>query len=124
MEFSADGTLLTEAIVFTAKRADREETAEFRKEIKESGFVGMFPILYESAAVPETHWVPRIKDAICSEYGAGQWPDIVALVKYPTYYHRTKNIPNYHDHKQALRALIASHTKNMTKFVDTDVTVL
>ena len=124
MEFAADGTLLTEAKVFTAKRTDREETAEFRKDIKDSGFVGVFPVLYEAATIPEQHWVPRIKDAITNEYGAGQWPDIVALIKYPTYASRSRNKPQYPDHKAALRAFIASQTKNMTKFVDLDVTVL
>jgi hypothetical protein len=124
MEFSAEGTLLTEAKVFTAKLTDREETAEFRKEIKDSGFVGAFPILYETAGIPERHWVPRLKEAICSEYGANEWPDIVAIVKYPSYWARNSGKPQYPDHKAALRAFIASQTKNMTKFVDTDVTVL
>lgn len=124
MEFAADGTLLTEAKVFTAKRIDREETAEFRKDIKDSGFVGVFPVLYDAATIPEHSWLPRVKDAITNEYGAGCWPDIVALIKYPTYYARSRNKPQYEDHKAALKAFIASQTRNMTKLVDTDVTVL
>jgi hypothetical protein len=124
MEFAADCTLLTEAKVFTTKCTDREETAEFRKDIKDSGFVGVFPILYEAATVPEHGWVPRVKDAVTSEYGAGQWPEIVALIKYPTYWARSRNKPQYEDHKAALKAFIASQTRNMTKLVDTDVTVL
>jgi hypothetical protein len=124
MEFAADCTLLTEAKVFTTKCTDREETAEFRKDIKDSGFVGVFPVLYEAATVPEHGWVPRVKDAITNEYGAGCWPDIVALIKYPTYYARSRNKPQYPDHKAALKAFIASQTRNMTKLVDTDVTVL
>ena len=51
MEFSAEGTLLTEAKPFTAKITDREETAEFRKDIKESGFVDAFPVLYNAACL-------------------------------------------------------------------------
>jgi hypothetical protein len=124
MEFSAEGVLLTEAKVFTAKRADREETAEFRKDIKNSGFVGVFPILYEAATVPAPSWMTRMKDKMSCEYHANEWPDIVALAKYSTYRSRSTSIPHHPDHKAALRALIASQTKNMTKLVDTDVTVL
>jgi hypothetical protein len=124
MEFAADGTPLCELKQFTAKRTDREETAEFRADIKESGFLDVFPILYETAGVPTEHWVPRLKDAMCSEHSAHNWPTIVALVKYPTYYHRGKSLPAHPDHKAALKSLIASHTRTMTKLVDTDKTVL
>jgi hypothetical protein len=124
MEFAADGTPLTPLKQFTAKRADREETAEFRADIRDSGFVDMFPILYTAAEVPETRWVPRIKDAICSEYGANEWPDIIALVKYPTYYHQNRAQPAHKDYKAALKSFIASHTRTMTKLVDLDETVL
>jgi hypothetical protein len=131
MEFAADGTPLTPLKQFTAKITDREETAEFRADIRDSGFVGMFPILYAAAGVPDTQcvsvwffWVPRIKDAICSEYGANEWPDIIALAKYPTYYHRNSAQPAHKDHKAALKAFIASHTRTMTKLVDLDETVL
>jgi hypothetical protein len=124
MGFEAEGSLRTPPKAFTAKITDREETAEFRKDIKDSGFVSMFPVLYETAAIPERGWLPRVKDAITNEYGAGQWPEIVSLLKYPTYYARSQNKPQHPDHKAALKAFIASLTKNMTKYVDTDVTVL
>jgi hypothetical protein len=58
------------------------------------------------------------------DYHANDWPGVVALVKYPSYYYRARNEPRHRNHKDALRALVASITKNMTKFVDTDVTVL
>jgi hypothetical protein len=124
MEFAADGTPLTPLKQFTAKRADREETAEFRADIRDSGFVAMFPILYTAAGVPEQRWLPRVKDDICNEYGAHNWPQIVALVKYPTYYHQNRAQPAHKDHKAALKAFIASHTRTMTKLVDTGKTVL
>lgn len=125
MEFAADGTLLTEAKTFTAKRTDREETAEFRADIKESGFVDVFPILYAAATVPENSWIhTAAQKLMTSEYHANQWPDLVALTKYSTYKSRHYNRPAHDNHKDALRALVASVTKNMTKLVDTDVTVL
>ncbi len=125
MEFSADGTPLTPLKQFTAKRTDREETAEFRKEIVESGFVGVFPVLYEAATPEDIHgYVRRTKDAMCSEDFANQWPVIVANAKYTNYWARSRNLPSHEDHKAALRALIASQTRTMTKLVDLDVTVL
>ena len=125
MEFAADGTLLTEAKVFTAKRTDREETAEFRADIKESGFVDMFPVLYAAAEPPAITWLgTTIKTLMTCEHSAHHWPQLIAIIKYPNYYNRNRNQPKYEDHKDALRALIASVTKNMTKLVDTDVTVL
>ena len=125
MEFSADGALMTEAKPFRAKRTDRDETAEFRREIKESGFVGMFPVLYNSVTPDEANqWVRNAKDAMCNEHLAEQWPRIVASIKYSTYSARYRGIPAHEDHKAALKALIASHTRAMTKLVDTDVTVL
>jgi len=54
MAFDVEGKLMGQAKQFTAKRTDREETAEFRHDIKESGFVDMFPILYHAASTPTT----------------------------------------------------------------------
>jgi hypothetical protein len=128
MEFAADGTPLTPLKTFTAKRTDREETAEFRADIKESGFVDTFPVLF-AAVTPEQarYYVRSTKDAMCSEHLAGQWPTVVAQIKYQNkrYYRYYSHRPAaYDNHKDALRALVASITKNMTKIVDTDVTVL
>ena len=125
MEFSADGTLLSVAKVFTAKRTDREETAEFRKDIKDSGFVDMFPVLYSVAEVPSTGWLPNPTIRVMTNDAySNDWPQLVALTKYPRYWSRLKGQPYHDSPKHALRSLIASVTKNMTKFVDTDVTVL
>jgi hypothetical protein len=125
MEFSAEGALLSEAKAFTAKITDREETAEFRADIKESGFVDVFPVLYAAATVPEQSWYGHpAKKVMTSDFHANDWPTLIAITKYPGYGYRSKNRPKYESHKDALRALIASITKNMTKLVDTDVTVL
>jgi hypothetical protein len=125
MEFAADGTLLTEAKTFTAKLTDRDETAEFRADVKASGFADVFPVLYAAAEVPTDTWLGSpTKKIITCEHLAGHWPHLISFIKYPNYYNRNRNQPAYPDHKAALRALIASVTKNMTKFVDTDVTVL
>ena len=125
MEFSADGVLLTEAKTFTAKLTDRDETAEFRADVKASGFADVFPVLYAAAEVPVDTWLGTpIKKVMTCDYHANDWPTLVALTKYPTYKARQYIRPAHDNHKDALRALIASVTKNMTKLVDTDVTVL
>jgi len=125
MEFSADGTLLTPPKPFTAKITDRDETAEFRADIKESGFADVFPVLY-AAAEPSypTYIGTPVRKLMTSDVHANSWPQLIAITKYPGYIHRNKNAPAYDNHKDALRALIARVTKNMTKLVDTDVTVL
>ena len=125
MEFAADGTLMTFAKRFTAKRTDREETAEFRADIKESGFVDVFPVLYQAAELPVQGWLATSAHKIMtSDYHANDWPELVALAKYSNWRARHYNKPAHDNHKDALRALIASVTRNMTKLVDLDVTVL
>lgn len=124
MSFAADGTLLSEAKPFTARRIDREETAEFRREIKESGFVDMFPVLFATAEMPTNWYIRSVKDAMCSEHLAGQWPTLVAQAKYGNKLYYSHRPAAYTNHKDALRALIARVTKSMTKLVDLDETVL
>lgn len=125
MEIAADGTLLSKPISFTAKRVDREQTAEFRKDMKDCGFSDVFPILYAAATLPERTWLPyNLEKLMTRDHHANDWPLLAALAKYPTYRSRILNRPAYDDHKQALRALVASATKHMTRFVDTGETVL
>lgn len=125
MEFAAGGTPLTPLKQFTAKRTDREEAAEFRAEIKESGFVGMFPVLYAAAGLPEQAWLATpARKLMTSDFHANHWPDLVALAKYSTWRARHHQRPAHPDHKAALRSLIASQTRTMTKLVDTGETVL
>jgi len=121
MEFSADGALLTEPEEFMAKRVDSDETAEFRREIKESGFADVFPILFQSSTVEDRTYVRSTKDAMTCEHLTNQWPAVVASIKFESGY---RNKQMYHDHKDALRALVARVTKNMTVIVGTGVTVL
>lgn len=125
MAFDAEGKPLTPLKVFSAKRTDRDETAEFRADIKESGFAGMFPVLYNAAEVPTQGWLPiSTQKIMTSDAHSNYWPDLVTLTKYNTYAARYRNTPSHPDHKAALRSLIASVTRTMTKLVDTDETVL
>jgi hypothetical protein len=125
MAFDVEGKLMGQAKQFTAKRTDREETAEFRHDIKESGFVDMFPILYHAAGVPTLGWLANsAQKLMTSDLYANDWPELVALAKYPTWRSRHLLRPAHDNHKDALRSLIASVTRNMTKLVDLDETVL
>jgi len=46
MEFSGDGVLLSKPGFFERSQTDRDATAEFRKDIQESGFKEVFPVLF------------------------------------------------------------------------------
>lgn len=113
MEFSSDGTLLTKAKPFTRRRTDRDETAEFRKDIEESGFKDVFPVLF-AAAEPMRGWFTReLTTLVTHEHRANTWPDIAAHFK-----------AHHDDHKAAYRALVQQCTRGMTMLEDSDVTVL
>lgn len=125
MAFDAEGKLMGQAKQFSAKRTDREETAEFRFDIKHSGFVDMFPVLYAAAECPTHSWLPvSTRKIMAEDHNSNFWPDLVALTKYNTYGARHLKKPSHPDHKAALRSLIASQTRTMTKLVDLDETVL
>jgi len=129
IEFSAEGVPLTPLKTFTAKRADREETAEFRADVKQSGFKDVFPVLYNTCetwdnSLNRTWLAHPVKRIVTSEHHSGEWPHVVALAKFPRWHNQSRNIPEYDDHKAAYKALMASCTKSMTKLADTGVTVL
>ena len=125
MEFDASLNLLSEPREFMAKRLDKDETAEFRREIKESGFAGAFAVLYMAATPGDgSGWVRSIKEAMTCEHLAHQWPMIIANHKFQTYRERDTHTPHYDSPKDALRALIASITRTMTCQAGTGVAVL
>lgn len=121
MEFSADGKLMSPPMEFDKRITDTDETAEFRREIKESGFVDMFPVLFAAASADDRGYVRSAENAMTNEHLAHQWPSVVSHVKYG---HGYRNAPLYDNHKDALRALIASITKNMKVTIKSGVTVL
>jgi hypothetical protein len=121
MEFSAEGELLTEPEEFMAKRVDSDETAEFRREVKESGFADVFPLLFQSSTAEDAAHVRSTKEAMTCEHLTNQWPAVVASVKFSQGYRKQLM---YDNHKDAWRALIARCTKNMTVIAGTGVTVL
>lgn len=125
IEFDVEGNLTSTPLCFERKRKDKDETAEFRKDIAESGFKDMFPILYQSAEVPERTWLRHnIPKTMASDAHVNDWPTVAALVKYPDYRSRTLNRPKHADWRDAWKSLMATATVNMTEVVLTNVITL
>ena len=85
MEFNAFGDLLTAPARFEAVRIDKAASTEFQRELKESGFKDMFPVLYATATdkTAVTAWVgSRLRDRLTLTVYANDWATIVADYKY------------------------------------------
>ena len=125
LRFGEKGEMLGTALTFERKRADKNEREEFRSDVALSGFKDAFPLLYVNATVPEKTWLHHNADRIMrDESYANDWPGLVAMVKYPSYRHRTFNVPAYETWQEAWKALYALATKDMTEVVRTDVVML
>lgn len=114
MEFDGEGNLLSQAKPFERCRTDRDETAEFRKDIQDSGFKDVWPVLF--AAADPAGWKGygnSLKNVVTQECHADRWPDVAAVFK-----------RGYSDHKEAYRAIVQQCTRDMTIIEATDVTVL
>lgn len=114
MEFTAEGQLLSPAWPFERKQTYRSGTAEFRKDITESGFKAVWPVLFATAEPPGNHWLDNpIRNIVTNECYAHHWPKIAGI------YSR-----KFDDHKKAYQALVRECTRDMTEVVKTDVTVI
>lgn len=116
MEFSAEGELLSSARCFQRKQTNREETAEFRKDVADSGFKDVWPVLFAAAEPNHRVYVPsaaKLAQWVTRECHVNEWPDIAAKYK-----------AHYEDHKTAYAAIVRVCTQDMTELVDTDVTVV
>lgn len=115
MEFDMEGTLLSFAKRFTKQRTDRDATAEFRNDMKESGFKDVWPVLFASTE-PSRIWgmAPKyMLKIVTQECHANKWPEVAAFYKC---YHS--------DHKEAYQALTKACTSHMKELYDTDITAL
>ena len=85
MKFSIEGTLLTEAKPFQMRRIDKAQTKQYALDIKESGFKGMFPILYSTCTQEQfREWLQgrHTDDITTRDYEAAKWPMLIAKHKY------------------------------------------
>lgn len=123
--FDAYGNQRGTPVPFERKRADKDERAEFRRDVAESGFKDAFPILYQAAGVPEVSWLnASMEKLVRDDVYVNQWPDVIGLIKYPTYGNRAMKIQAHDDWRDAWKSLMAQCAKDMTEVVRTDVLVI
>lgn len=122
IRFDGDGVMRGTPMPFERKQADKDERAEFRKDIAESGFKDAFPILYQSAAVPTQQWLnlPMHK-LVRDDVHVNNWPTVVSLVKYPRIRYQLHGQPAHDNWRDAWKALMANCTADMTEVVRTNV---
>ena len=127
MEFDAEGNLLTKPATFNAKRVDAEE---FRKEIVESGFKAVYPLLYASVQpgdrAPVALLPRRIAEALGSEHMSHRWSGLIAGFKYSygrNRYGRSELIETP-DAKTCWTRMMAAVRVGMYHLVESDTTVL
>lgn len=115
MEFTIQGELLSPPQFFERKQVDRDATKEFRDDMAECGFKGVWPVLFSSTEPARSYQLnsSSLRKFITQECHANMWGDIAA--HYKCY---------YDDHKDALAAITRVCTSDMKETVLTDVTVL
>ena len=81
IELDGEGNILSDLHGFDARHTDKDEAELFRKDIEESGFKAVFPVLVGTVSDddPRGRWVAReIVNAITQEHHANNWAEIVA----------------------------------------------
>ena len=125
IRFDADSEMRSPPMPFERRRADKDERAEFRTDVAESGFKDAFPILYQSVGIPTNPWLNLdMHKLVRDPVHTNMWASVIGLVKYPTYLHRRDNSAKYEDWRSAWKVLMAECTKNMTETIRTDVLYL
>ena len=79
MVLSPEGNLISEPQPFKARVIDREETAQFAKDIEASGFKDMFRILWGSADIEGRQYARRpVREMITNPTYADEWQHLIA----------------------------------------------
>lgn len=95
IEFDGEGNLLTEAKPFDMWRIDKEAAKEFATEVKASGFLDMFPLLYATAqpndptqSYSHEHlmMIRQMKAYVSDADQAHRWSEIIARFKFDRVY--------------------------------------
>lgn len=130
MEFNNFGELLTAPARFEAVRIDKDASTEFQRELKESGFKDMLPVLYATATdkAVVTGWVgSRLRDRLTSAIYSNDWAAIVADYKYVSLSRRNGKRMGYErtgGAKACWSALMATCKTDMHETVKSDTTVI
>lgn len=79
MVLSPEGNLISEPQPFKARVIDREETAQFAKDIEASGFKDMFRILWGSADIEGRKYLRHpVREMITDPAHADEWQPLIA----------------------------------------------
>ncbi len=131
MEFNAFGELLTAPARFEAVRLDKAESTAFQRELKESGFKDMFPVLYATATPPDTRLPQftargsRLRDRLTMECHANEWPEVVAAAKYfMRWSNGSYGAHEYGDAKSCWASIMSSCKTDMYVTLRSDTTVI
>ena len=115
MTFDAEGNPTCELKTFSKYRTDRDATAEFRKDMAESGFKEVWPVLF-SMAEPKKQWgmyAGHVAKLVTREHHANSWADIASHLK-----------TMFDDHREAFSFITRTCTASMKEICVTDITVL
>ena len=121
MVLSPEGDLISEPQPFKARVIDREETAQFAKDIEASGFKDMFRILWGSADVEGPAYVRRsAREMITDPTYADEWQHLIA------YYAQGMSRGRYakRDADATWQSIMREAKKSMYTTITTEVTMI
>lgn len=128
MEFNDFGDLLTAPARFEAMRIDKADPTAFQRELKESGFKDMFPVLYATAPAERvvTTWSgPSLRNRLTSTIYADDWLDIVSESKHVMRWRNgSYGADESGDAKACWAAIMATAKTDMYVTLRSDTTVI
>ena len=126
MLFDSEGTLLSKPAPFQARRVDKYETKELTRDLTESGFLPMFPLLYEGTKFDsELRFrigTLRAQEILADADYADRWQDIIGQYKFNNDFFAKGEV--LRDMKACRTALLTELKKGMYKIIDTDTTLI
>lgn len=134
MMFDAEGNLLTPLERFEQRRIDKDEVKELMADLKESGFLAAYPVLYAVTESGNAHdprkglWhfeARHLHRALTSSDQAHNWADIIAYLKFSRIYNYTtgqRETLEMGDAKSCRTVLLTRLKADMHNITRSDVT--
>ena len=122
IELDGEGNILSDLHAFDARHIDKEDIANFREDIKESGFKAVFPVLAVTVSddQPRRSWdTQSVIRHITQECHANDWPEIVARYAFIREWNRE---PERLTVKQTWARLMSAIRKEFMATSITDIT--
>jgi hypothetical protein len=111
MEIDAQGKLVSEPRPFSQTRTDKQATALLKQELIDSGFTGMFAVLYGTAPEPENNY--SLDPMIYQHRANTGHPiarDMRTAITLPEYAHLWADIVQYHKYERDYDYHVGNHT--------------